>query len=493
MSSFKENYRSLFYQVEPGEKLMADTIARKRVSPRRKKQQVRRLVFIPAIALASMLVVFAMLVNLSPAVSSAFQQIPILSNLASAVYLSQSMHTAAENDYIQHIGLEQTVGDVTMRIVYVILDQKQLNIFYTLSSERYSDLHSNSYELYNAGGAAIEYSSWSRTKPVALVSSIPSDGLRQIIFNFDEGTMFMNTIIFRCGVIDLYESYFDDGQNVLPDAPRAISAFTFELKIDQDLIREGESMFIDRSFEIDGQSLNIELMEIQPTHIRINIAEDEANTAWLISLSCYLADENGNRFNLTGYNLGAHGRAMIGTTAYHFESTYFIGSENLTLIITGAKWLDKNAQLVMVDLTNETTQNLPQGVELNHIREICYCGDEQNAALAELCHSIPGAQSWSIVFNAPLQEFDFFDPLHEEWARQLYPLFEDGVVYDSHGNEYGMLSWNVLREQNSLYAIPVGYFSCTVQIDPYLHDAIYLQPAFTSITVQDSPVEITIS
>ena len=129
MSNFIDDYRSIYNQVEPDMNLISDTLARKRISTRHKKQRIRRLVLLPGTALAFLFIAFASMVNLSPTLALAFQQMPILDSLASVVYISPSMHAAAENDYIQHIGLEQTVEGVTMRIEHVILDKKQLNIF----------------------------------------------------------------------------------------------------------------------------------------------------------------------------------------------------------------------------------------------------------------------------------------------------------------------------------------------------------------------------
>ena len=52
--------------------------------------------------------------------------------LAQAVAWSPSLSAAVENDYVQPIGQSQTVNGVTATVEYVIVDRKQLSIFYTL-------------------------------------------------------------------------------------------------------------------------------------------------------------------------------------------------------------------------------------------------------------------------------------------------------------------------------------------------------------------------
>lgn len=53
---------------------------------------------------------------------------------------SPSLKAAVENDFIQYIGQSQTDNGVTMTVEYVIVDEKQVNIFFTLGSEVYTYL-----------------------------------------------------------------------------------------------------------------------------------------------------------------------------------------------------------------------------------------------------------------------------------------------------------------------------------------------------------------
>ena len=81
-----------------------------------------------------------LLVNLSVPFARACGNVPVLRELARAVAWSPSLSAAVENDYVQPIGQSQTVNGITATVEYVIVDQKQVNIFFTLKGEGYETL-----------------------------------------------------------------------------------------------------------------------------------------------------------------------------------------------------------------------------------------------------------------------------------------------------------------------------------------------------------------
>ena len=104
------------------------TRARARLKARR-----RRAIFAPLGTLCAFALCFVGLVNMSESFASACYDIPVLRELAAAVDFSPSLSRAVENDYVQELGLEQTVNGIDCRIEYVIVDGAQLNVFFTLS------------------------------------------------------------------------------------------------------------------------------------------------------------------------------------------------------------------------------------------------------------------------------------------------------------------------------------------------------------------------
>jgi len=477
------------------------------LSRAKRRNKIHNLLIKPAGAIITTFLIFITAVNISPTAAHAIDNIPGLRELAQAVSftslleaesITPSMRIAAENDYVQDVGLEQTVNEITMKVEYIILDHKQINIFYTLESESYTDVHTVNYKLYNADGIALEYSAWDRVTGIRLMSvrGLPTDEIRQLSFYFDEVTMYGNQIIFMCEIIDLWGHFDEDGY------PTPVVEFTFKIDIEPELIHPGEIISMDQLISIDGQQLRITFVEIYPTHTRIIITEEDSNTSRLKSLLCHIVDENGNRFDLTGYNLNMFSNLKFGRPNYIFESSFFTQSENLTLVITQALWLDKNAPLTKGDLINETAQNLPQDVELIRIKELCWCDDEftlpEVKAQCQNSH-VNNSRNWEILFIAPLLDIGFDNPFVDEWMWRLYPVFQQSIAFDTFKNEHDIITWvsDISTTDSatlSYYRLvrTSGYMTSHVLVTHYPHDVIYLIPEFTSFITFDVPLEIVI-
>ena len=135
-----EEYHALLVELEQSPKELGNTVqkALKRESASRKK---RRAWAVFCGSLAACFACFVLLVNLSVPFARACGNIPVLRELAKAVSWSPSLSAAVENEYVQPIGQSQTENGITATIEYVIVDQKQLHIFFTLDSDDYDNLN----------------------------------------------------------------------------------------------------------------------------------------------------------------------------------------------------------------------------------------------------------------------------------------------------------------------------------------------------------------
>ena len=125
-----EEYQALLQELETTPAALDGAV--ERALRRRKRDRRLRLFGVPAGSLAACFAAFVLLVNLFPPFARACGSVPVLRELAQAVAWSPSLSAAVENDYVQPIGQSQTVNGVTATVEYVIVDRKQLNIFYTL-------------------------------------------------------------------------------------------------------------------------------------------------------------------------------------------------------------------------------------------------------------------------------------------------------------------------------------------------------------------------
>jgi len=512
---FKEKYRAIYDQIKPGERLLSDTLALGQDNNKRKPKWALRFIAVPAGAIASLFIAFTLLVNLSFAFAQTVEGVPILGGLSAfvsfqlndTVSYSPSLTKAVENEYLQVIGEEQTIGDITLRIEYVIVDQRQLHVFWSLHSDRYSNLFPTSIALLDAEGQPLGgyMVLGSRSMIGLLTGEVAQDGLRHYIFNFVD-TEVPDRLIFESGVFDSSpEMAFEPNEsqttaftNIYKAVP--ISTFSIPLTIDTGMVLQSETIAVNQEIAIDGQILSIDSIEILPTHTRVNITEHEQNTARLMDISCYLVDENGDRLDPTGYSSDIWRYGDI-TTTFHLESAFFIESQHLTLVITDVVWLSKNVLQTRVDLAAGVADNLPPGVELMSVERI--------------------ENDWALAFSAPNREQKFHDPFYDDMARWAYKLFSDEFHYEAGLERSFITSWIsndsyerwrfFTREEIDaemqwgfndgwVYGVsgawePVetpGAFGWTLILKDYPFEVLYLTPAFSQLSAPVSPIEITV-
>ena len=122
-----EEYQALLSELErPVPEL-------ERTLDRAKARRRRRAILKPLAGLATAAAVFVLLVNCCAPVAYACAQVPILRELAELLRFNQSLSAALEHDYGQMIGQEQTENGITARVEYLIVDQKQVNVFYSVT------------------------------------------------------------------------------------------------------------------------------------------------------------------------------------------------------------------------------------------------------------------------------------------------------------------------------------------------------------------------
>ena len=133
-----QEYEALLQELEATPATLDGTA--ERALRRRRRDRRLRLFGVPAGSLAACFAAFVLLVNLFPPFARACGNVPLLRALAQAVAWSPSLSAAVENEYVQPIGQSQMENGITATIEYLIVDQKQVNIFFTLEGEGYESL-----------------------------------------------------------------------------------------------------------------------------------------------------------------------------------------------------------------------------------------------------------------------------------------------------------------------------------------------------------------
>ena len=366
---------------------------------------------------------------------------------------------------IQTIAQEQTKNGVTARVEYVIVDQKQLNIFYTLRSQTYDRLEVYPYICALDGTALKGYSLGNGE------FGVPNGELRSITADFMNSDMpdglqlTLKVADFSQSASGLAEVYRDDRLEVIEhEDPAFLAEFTFDLRFDARFTTQGQSIPVGETFTLDGQAMTLRDAEIYPTHIRLNFDADETNNAWLVALDFYLENERGQRFDTVSNGISATGSAGSPMMdSYRCESDFFANSQHLTLHITGARWLDKDLERIKLDLDTVTADVLPEGVTFHQAER------KENGYL--------------LVFSAPQREGFSYSIWDSNWW--------DGAG-EKHDIPYGSTSIGYEDAETGKYVTFEDRFVQQVPLLDCSGGAVYLQPNFSRVTVPDTPVSVTV-
>ena len=448
-----EEYKAILHELEPMPAALDGTV--ERALRRRRRERRLRIFGVPAGSLAACFIAFVLLVNLFPPFARACGNVPLLRALAQAVAWSPSLSAAVENDYVQPIGQSQTVNGITATIEYVIVDQKQVHIFFTLKGEGYESLSAELPEFTPQQKCAV-----------LGADSLQAPGtLLHVTLDYQDNdvpegfTMTLGVTGETAGEAESQppaaSSVWDAlEEDTVPPDNSILATFTFDLKFDPTYTASGEIIPVNSAFQLDGQTLTVTEVEVYPTHVRVNVEGAAANTAWLKSLDFYLENEDGERFDSITNGVTASGEegspAMV---SYRLESPWFARCGHLTLHITGATWLDKDMERIRVDLANGTADQLPEGVEL-------YSAERSG-------------DGWRIEFRARSREENHFHQL-------FYSTY-----YDPDGTEHD-------QQATSVTAPDDGYFYRQMVLRDYPWSEVWLCPAYSRTTTAETPVTIPI-
>ena len=253
-----EEYQALLAELEQTPEALESTVS-KALTRRNALQKRWRIAGTSLGSLAACFAGFVLLVNLSVPFARACGHIPVLADLAKAVSWSPSLSAAVENDYVQPLRLSQSQNGITARVEYLIVDRKQVDVFFSIRSDDHAHLDLDHPTLTVPGeqeGYASSFSNY----------GIENGDLMELRIDF------MNRDVPDCltmtfGVYDnkhLYEnqtppaqsSVADYGDELLSDSQKEkheiLATFTFELRFDPTYTEQGTVIDVGETFLLDG-------------------------------------------------------------------------------------------------------------------------------------------------------------------------------------------------------------------------------------------------
>ena len=395
--------------------------------------------------LASCFALFVVLVNASVPVAYACSKIPILRELAQAVTFSPSLRDAVDNEYAQIMGLTQTDNGITAKVEYLIVDQKQVNVFYRLDSKEYSQL--------NADPQVLDEN---RVRP-------PSCSYGSSSFNAENNELRHMDIDFIQGSVPdrlhlILNVYSNDPEDTM-ETPQEdtdiwadvelernyLAEFDFLLEFDPSFTATGEVIPVHQILELDGQTITVTEVDIYPSHMRINVEEHPDNTAYLKALDFYVKTDYGMQFEPVSNGITATGSLdSPALTSYRADSPYFHRARKLELVIQGASWLGKVVERIRMDLNTGVLDFTPEGIT---------------------AQARPYGKGWVVSFRAPL----------EKGSRTMEQLFHT-VYYDPEGREYySNMTSSYYDDEGTQNDHPTHYIE-EFPLRDYPYDEVWLSP-----------------
>ena len=408
---------------------------------KKKRKRTTRMIFRPVATMAACFGIFVLLVNFCTPVAYACSLVPGLRELAAAVTFSKSLTDAVENEYVQPMDLTQTENGITAEVAYLIVDQKQVNVFYRLDSEIYDDLKASPSLLYADGRSPLLHSAYD--------GELDANGQLHIVtLDFMEEDVPESIQL----LLNVY-----NGTNSENDY---LAELVFDLEFDSKFTAAGKMFPVNQTVILDGQAITITDIEVFPSHMRVDIAESGDNTAWLKKLDFYIETDWGMKFDPVSNGITATGSAdSPSMVSYRADSTYFYEAQHLKLVITGAQWLRKDLETTYLNLVTGEHGELPEGAVFDSARK--------------------QGSGWVVRFRAAWEQDE-----------PMYQLFGH-LFYDAEGNEYEINQWS------SMYGDAdedgnITYFYDEFPLLNFTGDEVWLSPHYSHNWVAEDQIVINI-
>lgn len=428
----------------------------------------RNRIFRPIQSTAAAFVLFVLMVNFCTPVANACSRIPVLKELAKAVTFSRSLTDAVDNQYVQPMDLKQTDGAVDAVIEYLIVDQKQVNIFYALDSDEYTELNADPAILEEEGDAPVSCSflvnGWNvpngelQSITIDFVDEDVPDSLRLQLDVTGSDRSQEENITAETPIANFEDELFEP--TGLDESEAYIAHFDFLLEFDPEFTAAGKYMEVNETVVLDGQQIIIRDVEIYPTHMRVNVDDVPENTAWLKSLQFYVETDTGKTFDPVTGGITATGSGDTPhMSSFRADSSYFYDAKQLKLVITGAEWLRKDMEKVSINLETGETGEMPEGVTFYSAKKL--------------------KKGWILELKSVQRKPDH----HHQILSHLF--------YDADGNEYEISSWTSSRDDSEEKS-ENSYIIETVPLRNFSEDEVWVCPVYSHLWIAEEPVEVKI-
>jgi hypothetical protein len=304
------------------------------------------------VAAAVLMVGFFTSVRLSPALADYVTVIPGMEKIVELIRFDKGRLSAIENDYYQEIGVSKEKNGVKLTLDGAITDDTGMVLFYTIHSSKKQDYVTvDNVQLKSQNGEELPISG----------ASYGSPGLSE------EDVTFTGTVEFYfqspLTVKDLELSLTVNG--VTSDE------YSFPFMLEKNMVGK-KTYEINQTVAIEGQKVTFLNATIHPLRVALHLKMDPTNTKKILNFDdLRLVDESGETWNKMTNGITATPISEDEMILY-LQSNYFRQPEELYLALNHLQAIDKEEELVKVDLVNEKILQQPEG---NYLTNVKVAGD----------------------------------------------------------------------------------------------------------------------
>lgn len=424
----------------------------KRFNRRIVQNRIRVTVLTSLMTILVFVCTFVGLVNVSPKFVYACSKLPVISDLANAVCISESIKSMVYNEYGVSLGETQTADGIKVTMDKYIICNNNIYLLVSVEAEKDMDLAClTKIKLLN--GEVITEGLTNLTiqnNKGYFKVSLENDSFNFYRVNDKENYIDKNKlkldISFEFMKIQDKEYYNSKGfYNIVNDGFENSTNMNFSLIVDMTKnIVDNEVIYFSKTVEIDNQILTFANANLNPAYISIDLFESESNTKSLDNVVFYIKNSEGKEFKTRPNETYLHqinGREKKQT--YYLETPYFDENEQLYIYITRATFLSKDYQKPYINLENIENSSLPIGVELisakrvddkvklslrikNHSLKLYRCFDESNNEYEVKTISRDGNNYSFYTYELEIEKFPedklYFDLFNDTFIEYDEPL-----------------------------------------------------------------------
>lgn len=350
LNDFKDRLEQVPLPLEAADGAIMQGLERAKREKMQKRMTRKRTLWSLA-AVALLVLTLATTIRVSPAFANAVASIPGMERFVNLLQYDKGLEAVFENDYYQPIGESQTVGNATLTVDGVILDESGMNIFYTIESAvDMDDIIINPLDLENQ-------------------QQIPPGGISWHHSDFEEGSpkIFKDVLSYKF----LESTKFENLDFILP-MEFILNGESFNFSIPFTVPENVEPSItydVQEQVEVEGQKFTVEEVTVHPLRVGIRISFDPDNTKKILQFEdIRLEDENGETWVTIMNGTSASGDINDGEIIYYLQSNYFEAPEELYLRINKMQAVDIEDSYFLVDTDKNLLVHSPRDERLELVK-----------------------------------------------------------------------------------------------------------------------------